>query len=327
MQERKYLNRFMMIKAFKRGALLLLLALSSCYRVPDTIEPKVDYAMQDQYLLRLPSPFSPLTEEEQQQDWAKEYRIALGFAHELDLYQAITAFKRSSYLIPSANPSRKLEIEYEIFLCYYIGKKYAEVIYTFEHSGLCHVQPSFPAFKDLLIILFDCYTQLKEEEKADKILQYLQTQSPQTAEGLTLSKDLRKATISSIETFSTKPQYSYLQPFLSYYEINKKSVQTTQLLNTFLPGAGYFYLGQRQSAITAFLLNGLFIGASYYFFHRGNIPAGVIFAGAEAGWYFGGIYGAGLEAKFYNERLYEQYATPMMNERGLFPAFMIQYGF
>ena len=53
----------------------------------------------------------------------------------------------------------------------------------------------------------------------------------------------------------------------------------------------------------------------------------MIFAGFEMGWYFGGIYGAGEEAKFYNERVYEAYATPMMNQRKLFPALSLQYAF
>ncbi|MGH2611943.1 MAG: tetratricopeptide repeat protein, partial [Rhabdochlamydiaceae bacterium] len=103
--------------------------------------------------------------------------------------------------------------------------------------------------------------------------------------------------------------------------------KTAQLLNSFVPGAGYFYLGQTQSGITALLLNGLFIWASVYFFQHGNIAAGTIFTSVEAGWYFGGIYGAGQEAKLYNERLYERQATPIMNENRYFPILMLKYGF
>ena len=62
-----------------------LLLTSSCTRVAEQIEPKIDYSVQDRYLLRLPSPFTPLTEEEKRQEWAREYKIAMGFAHELDL--------------------------------------------------------------------------------------------------------------------------------------------------------------------------------------------------------------------------------------------------
>jgi len=316
------------MKPFQKALLLAsLVAFSSCYRVPDTIEPKVDYYMQDQYLLQLPSPFPPLTPEEESQDWSKEYRIAMGFAHELDLYQAITGFKRAFYLLPKENKTRRLECSYEILLCYYIGKKYDEAIYTFNHTDLHFVDTQFPACHDLLVIMFDCYTQVKDSENAAKFLTYIQMYYPETAQKLQLSFFLQDANISGIEHYAADPNYPYLSSFLKAYQQDKKSVSTAQTLNAIFPGAGYLYLGQKQSAITATLLNGLFIGASCYFFLDGNIPAGVIFTAFEAGWYFGGIYGAGEEAKFYNERMYEKYATPMMNKTGLFPAFMIRYAF
>jgi len=123
------------------------------------------------------------------------------------------------------------------------------------------------------------------------------------------------------------PSYPEVETVLKQYQLEKKSVKTAQLLNSFIPGAGYFYVGQTQYAITAFLLNGLFIWASTYFFQHGNTAAGIIFTSVEAGWYFGGIYGVGQEAKLYNERIYEKYATPMMNEHNYFPILMLQYGF
>ena len=87
------------------------------------------------------------------------------------------------------------------------------------------------------------------------------------------------------------------------------------------------YIGQKKSALTAFLLNSLFIAAAYEFFHHGHVAAGIITTSFEAGWYFGGIYGAGEEAKYYNERVYEQDATAILNDTKLFPVLMIQYGF
>ena len=305
----------------------LALAFSSCTRVPDQIEPQVDYTIQDRYLLQLPSPFPPLTTEEKEQSWFPEYTIGMGFAKELNLYQAITSFKRASFLIDPTERKRGAELHYEILLCYYIGNKYDEVIYTFEHSDLYFLDCTFPAYEDLLTILYDCYTRMNEEEKAEKIMEYLQTYYAPTAKKLSLSSSLQKGDLSSIEDYSKEEEYPYLAPFLEAYHAQKKSISKAQGLNALVPGAGYLYLGQKSSALTAFLLNGLFIGASYYFFAKGNIPAGVIFAGFEAGWYFGGIHGAGEEAKFYNERVYEAYATPMMNQEQLFPALSLKYAF
>lgn len=313
----------------KRCFSLLAFALlsTSCYRVPDQIEPKVDSYVQDRYLTSLPSPFPPLTSEEKIQDWGKEYQIALLFAREMDLYQAITAFKRASFLLPSEHKQRKEEIDYEILLCYYVGKKYSEVIYTYEHSSLRFAGTQFSACEDLLIILYDCYTQEQDTENANRFLQYIQTYYPETAKKLQVATDLRKADLASLKTIAQDPEYLAVKNFLETYDRTKKSIAKAQTLNAFLPGAGYLYLGQKQTAITAALINGLFIGASYYFFQAGNIPAGVIFTTFEAGWYFGGIYGAGEEAKFYNERIYEALVTPMMNHSKMFPVFMISHAF
>ena len=45
------------------------------------------------------------------------------------------------------------------------------------------------------------------------------------------------------------------------------------------------------------------------------------------GWYFGGIYGAGEAAKFYNETIYNEKMGPVMQEKGLFPIFMLNFAF
>jgi hypothetical protein len=306
---------------------LSILLATSCTRVKDQIEPKIDCSVQDKYLLQLPSPFAPLSDEERKQEWAREYRIAMGFAHELDLYQAITSFKRAIFLLPKSSKQRQLELQYEVLLCYYIAKKYNEVVDTFDASGLHFVVGQFAASHDLLVILFDSYTKINETEKAQQVFNYLQVHYPETANSLKLSEALSSGNIATLKTLSEQDHYPFLSPLLDCYAQKKKSVAKAQGFNAVIPGAGYLYVGQKQSAITAFLLNGLFIGATYYFFHKGNIPAGAIFASFEAGWYFGGIYGAGEEAKFYNERKYEECATPIMNQNKLFPIFSLHYAF
>lgn len=292
------------------------------------IEPKLNYSVQDRYLRSLPSPFPPLTEQEKMQDWGKEMQIGQGFASRLELYEAVTSFKRAEILIPKENKSRYLEIQYEILLCYFFGQKWQDVIYTFENTALKHADTSFPALHDLLLILYDTYLHEDNEAQAQHIFMLIQHYFPEDAQKLYLSSALLQGDLPAIEHMEKNPPpKTYLQQFLNQYETGKKSVGRAQWLNAALPGAGYLYLGQRQSAITAFLLNGLFITASTYFFIDGNIAAGVIFTSFEAGWYFGGIYGAGLEAKYYNEHLYGQLATPMMNREGLFPVLMLKYAF
>ncbi len=310
------MNRFFLVC----GVLLLA---SSCHHVSDKIEPKVNYTVQDRYLKSLPSPFPPLSATEKHEDWGKEYTIGIGFAHELDLYQAITAFKRADFLLPQDELARRQEVQYNILLCYFLGKKYDDVIYNFENSDLVHVDRSFPAYQDLLVILEESFREKKEPDKAAHLHELLKQESPQVAEKLSLSNSLREGDIATLE----KSKEPFIEPLLTSYEREKKSVGKAQLLNTVLPGSGYLYLGQQKSALTAFLLNGLFIAATVHSFQHRHIAAGIILASFEAGWYFGGIYGAGEEAKYYNERLYERKVSPIMNQQKLFPIFTLQYGF
>lgn len=309
------------------SALLVLLCLSACFKHQD-IEPKLNYSVQDHYLKQLHSPFPALTPEERATDWGREYTIGQGFARQLDLYQALTAYKRADILIAPNNEKRKNELTYDMLLCYYLGKKYNEVIYTFEHSPLRFADSSFPATHDLLVMLYDSYIQNDQENRAEKIFQHLQQLYPETAKKLELSTALTHADFSEIQELAKgPPPDAPLEQLLQQYDTQKKSVRTAKILNAILPGAGYLYVGQKQTALTSFLLNGLTIGAMVYFYKQGNIPAAAIFTSFEAGWYFGGIHGAGDEAKFYNERTYEHLATPMMNQNRLFPVLMLNYAF
>lgn len=307
---------------------LLSLLASACHRSTGEFCPELDYTVQDKYLQQLPAPFPPLSESERQQDWGREYTIGLGFSHQLDLYQAITAFKRAEFLTPKTDTERLLEMRYEILLCYYLGQKYSDVVYEFEHGSLQCTTPAFPAFHDLLLILYDSYQKLGDEDRAQHMLSLIRAHYPATAEKLELTQAVSKADFQRLKYFSeTPPNDSSVKPFLDNYNAQRKSRSTAQLLNAFVPGAGYFYLGQPQSGVTAMLLNGLFIWAAYHFYHHGNYPAGAIFTSFELGWYIGGIVGAGLEARYYNERIYERLATPMMNHQRLFPVLMLRYGF
>jgi hypothetical protein len=310
------------------GILCLFLALVSCCKVQDTLSPQICCTLQEKQLESLPSPFPPLSVEEKRQSWGKEYAIALAFAKECDLYRALSTFKRAEILIPPRFAKRKLEIQYFILFCYYLGKKFAEAIHSFDHSGLSQVDKSFPVFQDLLIMLYESYRETLDTDKANRILEILQTSYPETAGQLQLSFSLVEADLPQIRALAAhSPLSPSINQMLSEFSQEKKSVRGAQFLNTILPGSGYLYLGQRRSALTAFLLNGLFIAAIYEFFHNSYIAAGIITASFEMGWYFGGIYGAGEEAKFYNEHLYEQKAGSLMNQNKLFPLFMLHYAF
>lgn len=308
--------------------ILSLLLLCSCYRSHENLEPQLNYTLQDRYLNSLPTATTPLTTEERSEEWGKEFVIGMAFSHELDLYRAVTALKRADILIPPDLKERRREIQYEILWNYYLGQRYDDVISTFEKGLLRNVDAQFKPFEDLLVILYDSYNKTGASFQAESTLNLLQQYYPDAYENLLISRAFHDADLATLEHFSEEePEKPYLNQFLTTYNEKKKSPTAAQLLNTFIPGAGYFYLDHKQTGITALLVNGLFIAASYHFFHRGQVAAGIITLSFEAGWYFGGIIGAGQEAKLYNERLYEKTATPIMNQQGLFPVFMLNYAF
>lgn len=304
------------------------LFLTGCYRVPDRIDPQLKMVIQESYIHGLKSAFEPLQDEERKTEWGKEFIIAQGFAKEFDLYRAISNFKRAQFLIDSEDTSRKLEIQYDILLCYYLGGKYLELIETFEMSSLTNVDQTFAAFSDLLIILYESYRLLGDEVKSDRILSLLKEAYPKKGQTLEVSMALMKGDIPEIRKWGEeKPEFAYLSHMSQHYAHEKKSPPKAQLLNALLPGAGYFYIGQKRSAFTSFLLNTLFTYAAYQFFHRGYIAAGVITSSFEMGWYFGGIYGGGQGAKYYNEKLYEADTCQIMNKKKLYPVFTLEHAF
>lgn len=304
-----------------------LILFAACYRVPDRIDPRVSYQLQDQYFQQLTGAFPPLSPDERASDWGKEYIIGRYFAVELDLYRAVSTFKRALILIQN-NKERQIEIQYDIVLCFFLGKRYDEAIDAFERSDLAHVDKMFPAYHDLLLILYESYREMDNGEKQAKIIELIEKTFPDTSEELKVSLAIREGDLATIKEFASGFQHpSYLDNLLDCYFSQKKSVATAQCLNALFPGAGYLYIGQRKSAFTAFLLNGLFIAAATQFFLHKHIAAGIITTGFEAGWYFGGIYGAGEEAKYYNERLYERAASVVLNEYKLFPILMLNHAF
>lgn len=310
------------------GASLVLLCFG-CQPNSRVIEPHIAYAPQPRMFERLPAPFKDLSAKELQQDWGKELYIGKAFARELDLYRALTCFKRALFLIPKELKERRLEIEYDMFLAYYAGGKFQDAVDVFENSQLLADAPlDFSALQDLLTLLYDAYQKINQPEKACRILSIITSSDEEVANGLTLETAVVQPDFLLIEQVAPlHPSGDKVADFVADFQFKAKSVKKAQALNALIPGAGYFYVGQTKSAFTSFVINTLFIAATWQLFERGYIAAGIITASLETGWYFGGINGAGLQAKEYNERLYEALGKEMLVKERLFPILMIQMGF
>ncbi|MFY7842775.1 MAG: tetratricopeptide repeat protein [Rhabdochlamydiaceae bacterium] len=305
--------------------LVCLFFFSSCTLKHSRIEPQFSPTVQDSYVKSLASSFPPLSEEEKQTPWGIEFVIGQKFARDLDLYQAITAFKRSDILIPSELSHRKKELFYNIVLSYYLGQKYQDLIYFYEKSKMADHLIDLNIWEDFLTILYDSYSKVGDKGQTKRFIDYLNQNHPHLAQKLHLHHSIEMADLTDLTTLSKASVP--LQQALHSYQIHKKSPFKAKSLNALLPGAGYLYLGQKQSALTAFLLNGAFIAAAYQFYHKGYIAAGVITTSFEAGWYFGGILGAEIETKVYNERVYESCFYPFMYQEKVFPILQLKYGF
>jgi hypothetical protein len=168
-----------------------------------------------------------------------------------------------------------------------------------------------------LLILYDSYTKRGDEARAHSILNFMKKHSPELAHKVTLYHELSSGQCDATEFSAIKQTFN----------AHRKSPEKARWLNGLLPGAGYLYIGQKQTALTSFLINALFIAATYQLFHHGQTAAAIITGGFEVGWYVGGIHGAGLAAEQYNNTLYNRLAKSELTERKLFPILMFQYSF
>lgn len=331
----------------KSRVLITLVALSvwSCNRDgANRIDPRLETLYGERTLFGLPDAFTPISIVETSKPWALEYKMGLLFAKRFDLYRAITSFQRAEFLI-SEDPQRscylhrKHEVQYLILLCYSLGKRYQDLIDTYERSSLAFIDRSFSAYRDLLVLLSEAYGKINQKEKQEKIYTLLGKIDQETRRNLELGEAIIQANFTRLGDFLHTEEVNHsfilkryrkethLEEKLTLYKKHSKSPYVAQVLNGLLPGAGYYYLGQAQSAFTAFSLNALFIGTAVYFFNQKNIPAAVLTLTVESGWYFGGMYGAREAAKLYNERLYEREMQPFLDEQKLFPLLQIRYGF
>ena len=302
--------------------------LASCQPNSNELEPSICYVPPMRFVEETPSAFDPLSRAEKAEDWGKEVIIADTFAREMDLYRAITGYKRAEILLPSSYVERRLQIEYNIILCYYLGCRYIDAIEIFECSDLTKLSCSFPGFSNVLIMMYDCYQKVEREDKAEAILKMIEKFSPETACELKLYTGFVEGDLDCVEMISCeRSPETAMNLFLEEYHCQAKSVRKAQILNAVLPGAGYYYVGQKKAALTSFVINTLFTAAAYQFFNRGYIAAGLITTSIELGWYFGGINGAGLAAKAYNERFYSDMGKEALMKDRLFPILMFETAF
>ncbi len=271
--------------------------------------------------------FSEINEQELTQDWTKEYTIALAFASQKDYQTAINCFKRALILCPKSS-LRSKEIEYATVLSYYLDQQYSNAIKFFETHSLLYIDQQFPAYHDLMIILHHSYEALKQSKKADIILERISDLSKKEALSAALTGAILRKDFKTVEEVSTKLGQSEWIMKLTHNLIGRqKSHTVARWLNVFLPGMGYFYLGQKKAALCAFMLNGLLIWGSVQLFLSHYYTLGALTAIFEIGWYAGGIVGAKEATTLLNETLFANYAEKILFQDDIAPKNKLRYEF
>lgn len=316
------------VSASLRLFFTLFLFTSCCHEKSNVLQPCIVYTPPEKFLQKMKSPFPPLNEEERQSTWGTEVIVGDNFARKLDLYRAITCYKRGEVLLPPNNIERLREIQYKILCCYFLGRQFGSAVEIFEFGALREAPQSFPALRSLLIMLYEAYRQIGMNDKAVQILTYLDNIDPEAARRLQLGAAITEGQIDCAEIFAEEvPEHEEITFRLESYRSEALSIKKAQTLNALLPGAGYYYVGQKSTAFTSFTINALFSIAAWQLFRDNQIALGIIVTSLESGWYLGGINGAGLAAKKYNEDLYNKQAKEIMLDYRLFPALQFTYAF
>lgn len=265
--------------------MLFPLIFTSCLNTTWLTNPHLDFSVQDKYIRSLPLSFAPLSDEELKEPWGHETRIGHLFAEELDLYAAITALKRARLLLPQGNLPRKAEIDYGILYCYYLGKKYTEVVDTFENSSLAQVNTSFPAFHDLLVILAEAYEKTKDSERAAWILQTLATFYPDNGKKMAFTLAYTKGDLEALKQLASdttsqeeltalqikKEEDPLFREEITTVQHNEKSPISTADLEEYISlqtSAKKILLdfhSEKKNPFTASCLNALVPGAGYLY--------------------------------------------------------------
>lgn len=265
--------------------------------------------------------------------WQIEATLGDRLARQLSWNEALWCYKRACLLAPDHDRAILQTLSYNTFLCHFLANRYSNAARYFESSALVDIEPSFPAYVDLLAALADCYNQLSLNDRDfvsrhEHVLKLLQKSEPSMAGKLLLRSAVQKGDSESLIAMAdSNADLSHLRPLMKNYRLKLKSPQTAGLLNALLPGAGYWYVGLKQTALTSFALNALFGAAAWHFFHRGSTAAGLIALSFESGWYFGGIQGAQLAAMESNRRRFEPFGEKILREQNLGKPQLLTWGF
>lgn len=270
----------------------------------------------------------------------QEYWIGAELAKQGDDYRAITHFKRSSLL--ASSQEQQVQSALAALAGYHLAQQAPQGLQYFWSNKLFkQIPPEHPYWLDSRLLASQLAIADLDYDSLNEIHQQMShhphNKVQACAKYVELSVVLNQYDPLSLKTWleiqknqaiTIDQETQSSAALLLQQHLNRaKSPTTARWLNAILPGAGYFYVGQKSSAMTSFLLNTLFIAASARFFDRGDIAAGVLCTSFELGWYIGGINGAGIAAIEYNQDKWMKMSHKLLNEHKAFPILRLEHAF
>ena len=253
--------------------------------------------------------------------WGKEMLLGREFAKEGDWYRALTCFRQARFLLQLDNaltPEREARLSWSEALVYGFSGKWKDVLSTWEQHREHFTITDNLLKEQWIILLYAAYVHEGRTDEAEELCCLLLPSSP-------IIKKLHEwKNLSSIKPESSIPSNATSLEKGVYKEM--KSPTTAKVMNALLPGLGYLYVDQKQTALTSLLLNTCFLGAGIQLLHVHQPFLAIITFSFEAGWYFGGITGAGLAAEQYNEAIKTRLIQPYLREEKAFPLLQIGIG-
>lgn len=241
-----------------------------------------------------------------------EYKLAKSFIQEKALSPALASFKRTSFL--TKDPVEKSAANYGLIYTYFLAKKWDALHQLYISGILDQIDQSAPYFNDLLWMF---YIALKEKQLpfvCDNIKSYL-------CQNKDVEKKLQEFEAITTASFEKSAYKAIYQNYLH----TKKSSALASFLNLIVPGSGYLYLGQYQSALTAFVLLSLLLWALHSCFSQKQKAAAFLVFSVFVGFYWGSIVGVTESCKLYNQSLYTFYFEPILVKEKLYPESQITY--
>ena len=253
-----------------------------------------------------------------------QWDFASHLYQEQDFYRALSEYHRFVFLFP--NDSRVSEAKLQIGRCYRLDgrldKAFSHLLglyqsisgETVEQEALLEMaaireeQNRYPEATHWIKQFLERYPGYPEIDTIHVRLAWLQIDSGKYQEAV--------ATLDLIQPESADYHRarSLRQALQQRPETTEKSPQTAGVLSALLPGAGHFYAGRPEQAVSSFLLNAIFITGTVVAFKNDSPVLGGILVFFELGWYIGGIRSAAQAAREENEARAKKYRRELKQD-------------